>query len=218
MNPNLEVKVDEKYYSRFRSWPSLFEIKRGANILDIGCGQGILGKYLQDKYSAKVTGIEITPENHALASAVLHKTMLGDVERMDMSSVGKDFDYVIFSDSLEHMLEPQIVLDKMKDVLAKDGSVLISIPNIRNFRATFPLLFADQWEYQDEGLLDRTHLRFFTHNSIRNLLDRCGYQVDRIYVDLPMSSKVGIANLLTFGVFKKILTSHYFVKACLKKY
>lgn len=218
MNPNLEVKIDEKYYARFRSWPSLFQIKKGANILDIGCGRGILGKFLQDKYSALVTGIEITPENYSMASTVLHNTMLGDVERMESSVLGKDFDYVIFSDSLEHLLEPQAVLEKMKSALAKEGRVLISIPNVRNFRVTLPLLFADNWEYQDEGLLDRTHLRFFTHSSICNLLDRCGYQVEHVFLDLPKSSKVGIANLLTFGLFRKILTSHYFVKACLKKY
>ena len=137
---------------------------------------------------------------------------------MDISTLERNFDYIIFSDSLEHLLEPQDVLETIKPLLAPGGNVLIAIPNIRNFRVTVPLLFSDQWEYQDEGLLDRTHLRFFTQSSICKLLDRCGYQVEALYLDLPLSSKVGVLNIFTFGLFKRILTAHYFVKTSLKRY
>lgn len=218
MNPNLKAKLDSKYYSRVRNWPSLFDIKTGAKILDIGCGRGVLGGYLRDKYAAKVTGIDIISENITVASHILHQAILGDIETMDISTLERNFDYIIFSDSLEHLLEPQDVLETIKPLLAPGGNVLIAIPNIRNFRVTVPLLFSDQWEYQDEGLLDRTHLRFFTQSSICKLLDRCGYQVEALYLDLPLSSKVGVLNIFTFGLFKRILTAHYFVKTSLKRY
>ena len=217
MNPNLKAKLDNQYYSRSRNWPSFFDIKNGAKILDIGCGRGVLGGYLQEKYFSKVTGVDIVSGNIPIASAVLHKAVLGDVELMDLSLLGGDFDYIIFSDSLEHLLEPQVTLEAIKHLLASNGSVLIAIPNIRNYRVIFPLLFNDQWEYQDEGLLDRTHFRFFTQSSICNLLHRCGYQIEALYLDLPLSSKVGALNICTFGVFRKILTAHYFLKACLRK-
>ncbi len=216
-NPNLEAKTDRAYYSRARTWPSLFDIKTGARILDVGCGRGTLGAYLTKQHESKVIGLEIIEENYRLAAQVLDKAHLGDIESMDLAILGNSFDYVIFSDSLEHLLDPKSVLERVKNLLSKDGLLLISMPNVRNFRVTLPLLMRDEWEYCDEGLLDRTHLRFFTGTSICKLLESCGYRVERILVDLPLSSKVGILNILTLGIFRRHLTSHYFIKACLAK-
>lgn len=217
INPNLEVKSDQTYYARSRTWPSIFGILSGTKILDVGCGRGNLGSYLQTTYGSEVTGLEIIKDNFLVASAVLHEAHLGDIESMDMSVLGSRFDYVIFSDSLEHMLEPKAVLERVRGLMAEGGHLLISMPNIRNFRVTVPLVFSDQWEYQDEGLLDRTHLRFFTCTSICKLIEQCGYKVEQVRFDLPLSSKVGVLNMLTLGLFRRHLTSHYFIKSCLKK-
>ena len=216
-NPNLEINSDQTYYSRSRTWPSIFDLRSGTKILDVGCGRGTLGAYLQTKYASEVTGIEIIEDNFLVASKTLHKAHLGDIESMDMSLLGSQFDYVIFSDSLEHMLEPKAVLERVRYLMAENGNLLISMPNIRNFRVTLPLVFSDQWEYRDEGLLDRTHLRFFTHTSICKLIEDCGFKVEQVRFDLPLSSKVGILNMLTLGLLRKHLTSHYFIKSCLKK-
>ena len=216
-NPNLEVKPDQTYYSRTRTWPSIFGLYRETKILDVGCGKGNLGAYLQSSYGSKVTGIEIIEVNFIAASKVLHEAHFGDIESMDISVLESQFDYIIFSDSLEHMLEPKIVLERIRSLMAENGKLLISMPNVRNFRVTLPLVFSDQWDYQDEGLLDRTHLRFFTCKSICKLIEKCGYKVEDVQFDLPLSSKVGVLNLLTLGIFRKHLTSHYFIKACLKK-
>jgi 2-polyprenyl-3-methyl-5-hydroxy-6-metoxy-1,4-benzoquinol methylase len=213
MNPNLKVKPDVNYYSRAREWPANFDLRHGATFLDIGCGCGVMGKFLQDTYGAKVTGLEIIPENAETARGVLHECLVGDIEQMDVSALAGKFDYIVFSDSLEHLLEPQATLEKVRPLLNAGGSLLISIPNIRNFRASLPLLLGDDWEYTDEGLLDRTHLRFFTQTSITNLLHRTGYRVDHLFVDLPRGTKVGLLNRLTGGVFKRLLTSHYFIQA-----
>jgi SAM-dependent methyltransferase len=218
INPNLEVKSDQTYYSRSRTWPSLFGIRSSTKILDVGCGRGNLGYYLQITFGSEVTGLEIVNDNFLVAATVLHDAHLGDIESMDISVLGSQFDYVIFSDSLEHMLDPKAVLERVRDLMAGNGHLLISMPNIRNFRVTVPLVFSDQWEYQDEGLLDRTHLRFFTCTSICRLIEQCGYKVEQVRFDLPLSSRVGILNMLTLGVFRRHLTSHYFIKACLRKY
>lgn len=217
INPNLEVKIDQAYYARARTWPSIFDIRSGTKILDVGCGKGNLGAYLQTTYRSEVTGLEIIKDNFHVASTVLHEAHLGDIESLDMSVLGSRFDYVIFSDSLEHMLDPKAVLERVRDLMAENGHLLISMPNIRNFRVTIPLVFSDQWDYQDEGLLDRTHLRFFTCTSICKLIEQCGYKVEQVRFDLPLSSKVGVLNMLTLGLFRKHLTSHYFIKSCLKK-
>jgi 2-polyprenyl-3-methyl-5-hydroxy-6-metoxy-1,4-benzoquinol methylase len=212
-NPNATLNSDASYYQRIRTWPSLFKLKSDAKVLDIGCGSGQLGQYFQNELQCAVTGVEITEHNYAIAKTVLSNTLLGDIESLDLHLIGADFDYIIFSDSLEHMLNPDKVLIRVQQLIATNGELLISIPNVRNFRVTVPLVFKGDWEYQDEGLLDRTHLRFFTIASISRLLYECGYKVEEVLLDLPTSSKVGVLNMLTFGLFSNHLTSHYFIRA-----
>jgi len=205
------------YYSRQRRWPELFDIKHGEHFLDIGCGKGRLGAFLKQKFNAKVVGVEIFPEYAAVAAECLDEVLCGDIEKLDLSPYTGRLDHVVFSDSLEHLLDPESAILKVKSLLASDGSLLLSIPNVRNFRVTLPLLLLGKFEYQDEGLLDRTHLRFFTRSSIVNLLNRCGFSVESLKFDLPRNSKVGILNVVTLGLFKEILTSHFFIKACKKE-
>ena len=174
-NPNLIKKGNTDYYSRVRNWPSLFDIKSNAKVLDIGCGAGSLGKYLIDRYESNVTGLDIVQDNYQESSKVLNRAIIGDMETMDIKELGGDFDYIIFSDSLEHMIDSNKVIEIVKTLLASDGILLISMPNVRNFRVTFPLLLSDSWEYKDEGLLDWTHMRFFTYSSILDLLDLQGH-------------------------------------------
>jgi len=213
---DLIIADSSDYYSRQRSWPALFKIKKGGKFLDIGCGKGRLGDFLKRQYAAHVTGIEIFPEYAANASKCLDEVLCGNIEELDLSAYRAQFDYIVFSDSLEHLLDPESALMKAKSMLNHDGVLLLSVPNVRNFRVTLPLVLFGRFEYQDEGLLDRTHLRFFTRSSIINLLNQCGFEVDSIEFDLPANSKVGILNLLTFGLFKETLTSHFFIKACQK--
>jgi len=217
MNINITESHQETYYSQIRTWPLLFSLKNKPKILDIGCGQGVLGEILMNSISANVCGLEITKKNYNIALNVLNRAVFCDIESMDISLIDAKYDYIIFSDSLEHLVDPATVLKKIKHLIAEDGALLISLPNVRNFRVIIPLIFHDQWEYTDEGLLDRTHLRFFTIKSITALLKETGYQVEKYYYDLPLSSKVGVLNKLTFGLFKKILTSHYFIKVCVQK-
>ncbi|MDC0005086.1 class I SAM-dependent methyltransferase [Gammaproteobacteria bacterium] len=207
---NLETN---DYYSRDRKWPSFFPITVGAKILDIGCGKGVLGSYLKNSYSAKVTGLEIFPEYASEASGHLDEVICGNFEDIDLSAHKGIYDYVIFSDSLEHLLEPKAALLKARTLLKDSGELLIAIPNIRNFRVTFPLVVFGNFEYQDEGLLDRTHLRFFTLSSISNMLASCGFRVHSVEMELPKSSKVGLINLLTFSLFRESLTSHFYIRA-----
>jgi 2-polyprenyl-3-methyl-5-hydroxy-6-metoxy-1,4-benzoquinol methylase len=191
-------------------------INQSCNFLDVGCGKGSLGEYLRENFQGIVTGIEIFPEYAEVAAKVLNHVICGNVENLNLESHSETYDYIIFSDSLEHLIDPEFTLLKVKPLLRMNGSILLSVPNIRNFRVMAPLLLFGQFEYQEEGLLDRTHLRFFTRSSIVNTLERCGFKVDEIYVDLPLRSKVGIINLFTLGIFKNILTSHYFIRACPK--
>ena len=72
------------------------------------------------------------------------------------------------------------------------------------------MLLKDSWEYADEGILDKTHLRFYTYTSFIKLLEIVGLKVVDFYYELPITSKSGILNIITFGIFRRILTSHYY--------
>ncbi len=202
-NPNLIPKKDKAYYARERSWPALFSIKEQSKVLDIGCGQGNLGAFLKQTFGCHVTGLDIIDENVQIARKVLDIVIMGDIETMDLNEVLGPYDYIIFSDCLEHLLDPEKVLFRILRLLnSKDGELLISIPNVRNFKVTLPLLLKDEWQYTDEGLLDKTHLRFFTLKSIKRLLSHTGYQVNQVKFNLPISSKSGVLNQFTFGLFR----------------
>lgn len=202
------------YFSRSRTWPALFDVKSGGSILDIGCGKGRLGSFLKVHCAARVTGIEIYPAYAEVASKHLDEVLCGDVEKLNLDAYIERFDCIIFSDSLEHLVEPELALLKVKALLQPDGILLLSVPNVRNFRVTIPLVMLGNFEYQDEGLLDRTHLRFFTRSSITNLLQRCGFEVEVLKYDLPLKSKVGLLNIVSLGLFRETLTSHFFIQSC----
>lgn len=137
---------------------------------------------------------------------------------MDLSIIDHDYDYIIFSDCLEHLINPDLALIKIRQLLKKDGGLLISIPNVQNFRITIPLLFKGSWEYTDEGLMDRTHLRWFTYSSIVSLINKSGFNVESVARELPISSLSGLINILFFNLLKNHLTSHFYIKACLAEY
>ena len=87
INPNLKVKSDRSYYLRVGLWPSIFDIRRGSKILDVGCGTGNLGSYLQTTYLREITSLQITQYNFLVASGVLQEEYLGDTEAMNISAL-----------------------------------------------------------------------------------------------------------------------------------
>ena len=209
--------MTDNYYSRIRDWPSRFSISERTNILDIGCGSGVLGSFLKKKYLCSVTGIEILEEYSNIAKKKLDKVITEDFETMEIENFKSKFDYIIFSDSLEHMYNTDLILQKASKLLAdKDSKILIALPNIQNFRVTIPLIFKGNWDYVDEGLLDRTHIRFFTLSSFKKVLKKNNFIIKDVKMELPLNSKTGLINFFTLGIFKNHLTSHFYYEICKK--
>jgi glycosyltransferase involved in cell wall biosynthesis/Flp pilus assembly protein TadD len=145
-------------------------------VLDIGCGGGAFGAGLKRRGVAEVVGIEILEQAHALAKQVLDDALLGNIEQMDLPFEDGYFDCITFGDVLEHLIEPQTVLRKLARVLAPDGVMVASIPNAR-FCQVVSMLAHGRWEYVDAGILDRTHLRFFTRIEMVKLFRDAGLEV-----------------------------------------
>ena len=149
------------------------------NVVDIGCGAGALGKGLKAaRPELAVRGVEPVPEQAARAREVLDEVVVAGAEDPLPSGWPRP-DCVIFADVLEHLVDPWAVLRSLRPVLAPGGSLVISVPNIAH-RSVMGGLLRGRWDYQEAGVLDRTHLRFFTRETAIELVEQAGFVVKRV--------------------------------------
>jgi 2-polyprenyl-3-methyl-5-hydroxy-6-metoxy-1,4-benzoquinol methylase len=150
----------------------------GKNVLEVGCASGVQSKVFKDVLGCSVTGIEINEEAAKEARQYCKEVIVGDIEQIDFEELLKDrkFDIVIFSDVLEHLKNPSRALEKVNPLLADDGYVVASIPNIAHSAVVYQLM-KGHFDYRDYGLLDDTHIRFFTKKTIYQTFERAGFAV-----------------------------------------
>jgi 2-polyprenyl-3-methyl-5-hydroxy-6-metoxy-1,4-benzoquinol methylase len=148
-----------------------------SRVLDVGIGDGSLGRALK-QMGCTVCGIEYDKELADESRDEYDDVVVGDVESMDLAGLfGEEpFDVVLLLDVLEHLREPGLVLARVHDVLAQGGLVVVSLPNVTHAAVKLQLL-AGQFAYTDEGLLDRTHLRFFDRAHVDRLIREAGFEV-----------------------------------------
>lgn len=147
-------------------------------VLEVGCGSGALGAAFKRRQpKAHYLGIEAMPQPAAEASQVLDYVMQGDVEDPLMNiTPHRPLDCLIYGDVLEHLRDPWSCLKRQSQWLSEDGVLLACIPNVQHWSALLELLHG-QWPSRDEGLFDRTHLRWFTRNSIEAMIKDAGLQL-----------------------------------------
>jgi 2-polyprenyl-3-methyl-5-hydroxy-6-metoxy-1,4-benzoquinol methylase len=170
--------LEEINQSIVRTIKSLSLIDSGRRVLDVGCGFGALGKEFRRR-GFEVWGIERDPKATALASERIDRVIVADLADralLDAKLSGNQFDVIVFSDVLEHMLDPRGVVLTFLPYLAPAGRVIISVPNVANWQTRLGLLFG-RFTYRDTGVLDRTHVRFFTRRSTIEFVRSCGLQV-----------------------------------------
>jgi 2-polyprenyl-3-methyl-5-hydroxy-6-metoxy-1,4-benzoquinol methylase len=190
-----------------------------SRLLDVGCWKGAFGRKLkQANPNLTVVGIEANPAAAAIASSRLDRVVVGLFPE-DLDVKEGLFDCVVFNDVLEHLVDPWNALNRAHLLLGASGKVVAAIPNIRHVRAIAPLLIRGRWEYTDTGLLDRTHLRFFTRTSMIELFRATGYSIDSITaLDVSRSGLKGVglrAVLAPFGrtTSEEFRALHYVIVA-----
>lgn len=151
-------------------------IRPGAKVLDLGCGSGGLGRYLRERRECTLDGVTLSPDEAALARPSYRRVEVANLEHCDLPSLfaGELYDQIVCADVLEHLSAPERTLDACRQLLAPGGELLISIPNAAYAGLVAELLHGE-FTYRDEGLLDRTHLRFFTRQSLSRFLQDHGW-------------------------------------------
>jgi 2-polyprenyl-3-methyl-5-hydroxy-6-metoxy-1,4-benzoquinol methylase len=148
------------------------------NVLEVGCAKGGFRASL-DK-NAEVWGIEPNPSAAQVAAAAGYRIIVGTYDCVASQCPDKYFDLVVCNDVIEHMVDHDKFLEEIKSKLKPGGVIVGSVPNVRYFGNIFKLVFKRDWEYVEQGILDRTHLRFFTEKSLRRSFLSHGYKVDAL--------------------------------------
>lgn len=173
-----------KYSSHYWILKILERDREPASILDVGTASGYLGKEWK-KSGHHVTGIEFDAAAAEKAKENYHSFTVADIETFDFPFY-QEFDYIVFADVLEHLREPAAVLRRCIPGLKESGKIIISLPNVANWVIRLGLLFG-KFDYADRGILDRTHLRFFTLRSAGELISDASCEVlDLIPTPLPV--------------------------------
>lgn len=170
---------NKHYYQHTRS-SLIVHIPFGEHrVLEVGCAEGFTGAALKNNGRAhEVVGIELSETAALVAKEKIDRVICGDLEEIKFDAhalANESFDYIVCGDVLEHLKDPWQQLERLLALLKPGGQIIVSLPNIRYFRVTLALFFLDQWHYSEKGgILDLTHLRFFTRSTAIEMLAATG--------------------------------------------
>ena len=172
-----------------------------ASILEVGCGSGATGALaLSEGCCARYVGIELVEQVADEAREVLTDVITGNVETMAFDWQPASFDAVIYSEVLEHLVEPAAVVSKLARFIRPGGMLLASSPNISHWRVIRELVMG-RFRLADQGVFDRTHLRWFTPEAFVELVEKAGFEVHEVGPVTPFSPRTELISRLTGGRF-----------------
>uniref|UniRef100_UPI00404ACADC class I SAM-dependent methyltransferase n=1 Tax=Flavobacterium sp. TaxID=239 RepID=UPI00404ACADC len=166
------------YYDNIRKEMLKYLPKEAKKVLDVGCGNGCFAEVIKKQNTAEVWGIELMEQEANLAKQVIDKVFAGPCENFIDNLPDDYFDVIYFNDVLEHLVNPYLVLSKIKNKLSTNGVIISSIPNVRYHNSFIKVLINKDWKYEPYGVMDFTHLRFFTEKSIIRMYSDAGYKVE----------------------------------------
>lgn len=194
-------------------------------VMDVGCGVGTTLQWLKRLRPSMTTiGVEISAETAARVVDGVDQLHVLDVNRemARLQSYSGKIDLLLLLDVLEHLINPWECLLELRKLLSSTGVVIASIPNVRNLKVLVPLALQGKWQYQSSGILDRTHLRFFTRTSIVDLFHGAGFAVQQLVATGPLRGvsarsipgKVAyVGNLLLGGMLTDVIAHQYLIQA-----
>jgi len=186
-----------------------FNAKR---ILDVGCGSGDLCAGLKKK-NIEVIGIENNRQLGDKAREKLTRVFVADAEKLQLPYPEGYFDCIVCADVLEHFVGPFGFLKNYKRYLADTGLIIASIPNVRYYKIITRLILGGTWDYVDTGILDRSHLRFFTLLNMQELFNEAGYRIVKTERNIVAASGFKLLNLFCCNLLREFLCYQYYIAA-----
>lgn len=176
----LSTPKDHEYYEHPRYEVIQHIPLRTRRLLDVGCGAGILGATLKKEFKEmEITGVEMVEDACRKAQRVLDHVVQGNIETMELPFAEGYFDSIVCADVLEHLLHPEDVLKKLARYLEREGVIVISLPNVQ-YHEVVAMLVSGAWTYMNAGILDSTHVRFFTRQTAMDMVREAGLEVAHI--------------------------------------
>lgn len=165
---------------------ALSRVRAGERLLEVGCSSGALSERLKAR-GCTVVGVEVRPDAGAKARAFCEDVRIGDIETMPLPWSPASFDAILLLDVLEHLRDPISSVRRLVPLLKPGGRVLVALPNVAHWQVRFRLL-RGHFDYEDSGILDRTHLHLYTIRSARELLAQSGLDVveEDVVPDVPL--------------------------------
>ncbi len=186
------MSSDPLYYRANRGVMTRFLPDSYQRVLEVGCGAGGFYDHLQQP--CEVWGVEPNPDAAKAAATKLHRVLTGRYDHLADQLPDGYFDMIVCNDVIEHMDDHDAFLEAIKRKMRPGGVIVGSIPNIRHITALFKLLITKDWKYSESGILDRTHLRFFTERSLRRTLLEHGYSIQMFG---------GVGSIIRHGISRK---------------
>ena len=188
------------YYLGYRKEMKPLLPESYTRVLEIGCGEGNFRQNLKHKH--EYWGVEPAESAASKAKDKLDKVLVGIYESVVDQIPDNYFDLVICNDVIEHMVDHEAFLRSIKSKMTTNGCLVASIPNVRFIENLAELLFQRDWRYREAGILDRTHLRFFTERSVvRSVLEN-GFVIDK---------KIGINRYKGYRAYFGLMRIPYFL-------
>jgi len=205
------------YYDFIRDEMYIYIPQRAEKTLDVGCASGSFSEYLKKEKGSETWGIEMEQGAAKIAKTRMDHVLIGAFDEVKRELPGQYFDCIFFNDVLEHMIYPDQCLIDIKSNLKPEGKIIASIPNIRHIEELQELLLGLDWRYRDVGVLDRTHLRFFTRRSIIRMFENCGYNIDSIEGINPTKSRlISFLNKIPSKIFDDIDYKQFAIVASIR--
>jgi 2-polyprenyl-3-methyl-5-hydroxy-6-metoxy-1,4-benzoquinol methylase len=188
-------------------------VNREAKILEVGCGEGATGALaLSQGKCGAYYGVELCQKAAEKAREKVTEVLVGNIEDQELPWAAEHFDALILSEVLEHLIDPWAALRKLRPLLKPNARVFASSPNVSHHRV-IRMLAQGAWDLTDLGVMDRTHLRWFTPKTYRALFESCDYVVDTVGEVEPPRWKARAVSFLTLGRFRHLFVAQISLRA-----
>ena len=211
---NIHSEKSQGYYENPRDEMLDYIPENCKHSVEFGCGTGGFSSLLKTERNTEAWAVEIHKESAHEAAAKLDRVINADAIRGVEELPDNYFDCAVFLDVLEHLVDPYELLRRIKTKIRKDGVIICSIPNIRYYRAFKKYVIDGDWEYEDHGIMDKTHLRFFTRKSLIKTFSSLEYEIICLDGVHPTSSRTfKLLNLCLCNTLQDVRYKHYIIVA-----